>query len=413
MSESLTEDNGIIKIRLTEMLDAQDVPWRRGFKAKFNYTAHAYIIPTKSHKHDAACACNSTESLQTKVEMINNLMNRGRSGSKEAIVDLDTDDKDVEQQPVRTLISDSKINDSLPFELRIGYSFSVVAIELCIKSMKPGERARFLCQPNYCDGFVQLESLMRQERFNRERVADGRSPINTSGCSAHMTQEVLDLSKGLDDAVGAPIEFEFELLEVMQPESFLREPWELTSNEKYSEVIVRKAEGALIYGKKDWMGASDKYERCLVLLEALSTSAVVLDMKKEKKDIQRGIHSKSIISSDNIVDLEKVDELTRICRLNYAACKLKNKDYLTVIQQCSEVLRTDPKNIKGLFRRGQAYTGLGRDLDFASRDFDAIEVIVLPDSTEFQELRVQRKVLYLKIKSHEEKERALYGGKLV
>lgn len=57
--------------------------------------------------------------------------------------------KNPNLKPVRTQITDSR--DAGVFELRIGYKFSVVAMELCVKSMQIGERSRFLCMPEYCE----------------------------------------------------------------------------------------------------------------------------------------------------------------------------------------------------------------------------------------------------------------------
>ena len=49
--------------------------------------------------------------------------------------------------PIRYFVADSRKHDpENPFELRIGYSFSVKAMELCVKSMNVGEKSRFLCQ---------------------------------------------------------------------------------------------------------------------------------------------------------------------------------------------------------------------------------------------------------------------------
>lgn len=43
--------------------------------------------------------------------------------------------------------------------------------------------------------------------------------------------------------------------------------------------------------------------------------------------------------------------------LNYAQCKLLNKEYYSVIEHCTTVLKTEPENIKALYRRGKAYIG--------------------------------------------------------
>lgn len=55
--------------------------------------------------------------------------------------------ENLDDAPIRQLVADSRQHDAEnPFELRIGYSFSVKAMELCVKSMTVGEKSRFLCQ---------------------------------------------------------------------------------------------------------------------------------------------------------------------------------------------------------------------------------------------------------------------------
>ena len=46
------------------------------------------------------------------------------------------------------------------------------------------------------------------------------------------------------------------------------------------------------------------------------------------------------------------------CHLNLAACYLKEDKFEKVIGHCTQGLEIDGQNIKGLFRRGQAYTKL-------------------------------------------------------
>lgn len=46
------------------------------------------------------------------------------------------------------------------------------------------------------------------------------------------------------------------------------------------------------------------------------------------------------------------------CHLNLAACHAKNHNYKGVIEHCTEALQIDARSVKGLFRRGQAYTKL-------------------------------------------------------
>ncbi len=67
----------------------------------------------------------------------------------------------------------------------------------------------------------------------------------------------------------------------------------------------------------------------------------------------------------------KSDELLLAGYLNLAMAYLKLDNYSEVIKNCDKALEIDPKNEKGLFRRGQAYLGQ-KDYDLAKNDFNAV-----------------------------------------
>ncbi len=50
--------------------------------------------------------------------------------------------------------------------------------------------------------------------------------------------------------------------------------------------------------------------------------------------------------------------LRQKCSLNLASCYLKLNENSKCVQQCSEVLRSNPEDRKALYRRGQAYSAL-------------------------------------------------------
>lgn len=63
-------------------------------------------------------------------------------------------------------------------------------------------------------------------------------------------------------------------------------------------------------------------------------------------------------------------ELLRSCHLNLAAAQLKLKEWGEAAKHCSEVLLSDPANVKALYRRAQALMG-SADLIEAERDVKA------------------------------------------
>ncbi|KAH6582929.1 hypothetical protein BASA50_003108 [Batrachochytrium salamandrivorans] len=326
-------------------------------------------------------------------------------------------------KPVRQKICDSRDHTEAgdPFELRIGYSFSVRAIELCVKSMRPGERARFLCMPEYCEGFVQLETVQRQEKLNRINSARGLPIVKSGGsCCAHATAETMEANKDLMSIYGSPLEFEIDLVEVQLPNSFLREAWEMTPIEKYREAPICKNAGADLYKRSNYVDALAKYERALVLLESLSTSSVVTDMKRDLVDrsrkpphfakVQPISPTEDSSTDSHEINLDILASLTQSCRLNYAACKLKLGDFPAVIIQCTEVLVHDSCCIKALFRRAQAYTRLGRDLDLAEKDLLTLEAILKKDPVQYT-ARCAEWIEYTKERAHLDEKLRLYSIK--
>jgi hypothetical protein len=160
-SETITPDGGIIKIPIKEQKGGKLIKWVKGINAKFHYKVYAYVFPIfdgstnentcQGHAHNeqshSCCSNKKTkdEQLQEKVDLIKSLLEPKKSKESAAIL------AEPKGKPVRTLVGDSRKNDEKPFELRIGYSFSVEAMEICIKTMKVGETARFLCMPDYCE----------------------------------------------------------------------------------------------------------------------------------------------------------------------------------------------------------------------------------------------------------------------
>ncbi|KAI8821631.1 uncharacterized protein EV422DRAFT_495344 [Fimicolochytrium jonesii] len=296
--------------------------------------------------------------------------------------------------------------------------------------MRVGEKARFLCMPEYTEGYVQLAKVLKQERENRINVAKGL-PVKTigGGCCAHSFQEEMNAQTDLAALHGAPLEFEIELIDVQTPNSFTKEPWEMSMMEKFREAPVRKDEGGRLYKEGKYQEALDKYTRALALLESVAMSPEVQDMgrpdrpsklqgtsspSKSKSAMAAPAQNGDSTTKEPEIDLSTLEALLQSCRLNYAACKIKLNDFAPVIPACTEVLKTDSENVKAIFRRGQAYSRVGRDLDLAQSDFAKLEDILerkaVPKSgSEWTELRREQQILQGKLKAHTQKEKKMFG----
>lgn len=260
---------------------------------------------------------------------------------------------------------------------------------------------------------------MRQERTNRINLKKGLPPVRYTGCAAQVSADSLKDTQDLARLHGVPLELDIQLLSVQEPGSagFVKEPWEMTPEERYEEVPELKNQGGALYREGNVKDALAKYERALAMIESLFKCETVLDLQKERMDTARGI---PIDDSDGVktsIRLDELEEWNKSLRLNYAACKLKLHEYDSVIIQCTEVLKLDSGSLKGLFRRAQAYIAKGRDLDLAGKDLMAMQNLFAKDQQRFpegcaerQELSREQEKLNKLLKLHVAKEKKMYGG---
>ncbi len=86
---------------------------------------------------------------------------------------------------------------------------------------------------------------------------------------------------------------------------------------------------------------------------------------------------------------EKISKLMIATWSNMAACYLKLEQFDKVIETCDKVLSKDEKNIKSMFRKGQALFGLN-DLDQAVKVLKATALLEPKDVGIRQELQKVR-----------------------
>ncbi|XP_026293651.1 FK506-binding protein 59 isoform X1 [Frankliniella occidentalis] len=140
----------------------------------------------------------------------------------------------------------------------------------------------------------------------------------------------------------AVVEYEVEL------KSFENEPeeWSLDEEGKVKQAQLYKEKGTKYFKAGNYKLAVKMYKKLLSFLEGEDTA--------------------------------DPNGLILAGRLNAALCHLKLNENKDAVDQCSEALNLDPKNEKGLFRRGQGYLALGEP-ELAKKDFEAV-VALAPEN---------------------------------
>lgn len=119
--------------------------------------------------------------------------------------------------------------------------------------------------------------------------------------------------------------------------NFLEMPevWEMTAEERLRMSAHHKQQGVHWFESKNLELALKRFNRALRYV-------ITLNAQLEDED-QKAIKT-----------------LRRNCFLNIAACQLLVKSYNYVVYNCTQALEIDPNNMKGLYRRGQAYFALSQ-----------------------------------------------------
>lgn len=162
-----------------------------------------------------------------------------------------------------------------------------------------------------------------------------------------------------------------ELLEVNNPP----DPSDLSPAEKLATATTKKNEGNALFSQGKFELALKKYD--------FASSFTLWVPGEEGK---------------------AAEELRTVCRLNAAQCLLKLRSYTEAEQRCTEVLKNDPHNIKGLYRRALARHALNNLSDAASD----LKLLIETDSSHQEAIRELARVS-AKIKAQEDKDRALFS----
>ncbi len=169
-------------------------------------------------------------------------------------------------------------------------------------------------------------------------------PSNQHHCSMAAVQGTgyQDLDKITADK--DPLCFELELLSVEQPGEYKQDHWAMTDAEKDTAIPILKEEGNTLYKQGNVEAACAKYYEALSYVEG--------QLVKEKSHCEAW----------TAIAVRKIPLL-----LNYAQCKMVQKEYADVIKHCSMVLEIESNNVKALYRRGMAHSATW-DVEDAQRD---------------------------------------------
>ena len=109
---------------------------------------------------------------------------------------------------------------------------------------------------------------------------------------------------------------------------------DLEPDESLDRAQHHKDKGTSLFKEGRFTFAEKRFIKSIGYLEQLSPTKLPLDMRKQCRTLQTQIH------------------------LNMAACNLKAEKWDIVIKHCDVVISEDDKNVKALYRKGLAYTGL-------------------------------------------------------
>lgn len=159
----------------------------------------------------------------------------------------------------------------------------------------------------------------------------------------------------------------------------VKDSWEMDSKEKLEQSEIAKSKGTSLFKAANYKKAVQNYNKVLTFLE----------------------HETSLEAEDQ----KHRDALVLAAHLNLAMSYLKMDDCFQAVEQCNKALELDTKNVKAIFRRGQARVQTS-EYEEAKVDFE--EVLALePDN---KAAKNQVTICNQRIKQFNDKQKKLYAG---
>lgn len=216
-----------------------------------------------------------------------------------------------------------------PFELLIGKSFKLSCWEQCVKTMCVGEVAQFHCPKSSVTEYPIVSQSLRDLHAGKQHQHSHTCGFNALKAKSCGYNDLDDLQKNMKDLI-----FEFELLKVENDDEYDKELWQMNPEEMLENIPKYHQRGNTEFKKGNVNEAEKNYAGAISCLKHLQM--------KERPGTEVW---------------EKFDREQIPLLLNYAQCKLLQKDYTTCINNCTEVLEKieGGDNVKALFKRGKAH----------------------------------------------------------
>ncbi|XP_064612175.1 AH receptor-interacting protein-like isoform X2 [Liolophura sinensis] len=218
----------------------------------------------------------------------------------------------------KTVLDDSRRHDK-PMELIFGKQFKLSVWETCLKSMKVKEVAEFTVESKHVDSYPVVAKSLR-DIYKKHDHNHSHDEEKSHHCCGMMSMAEKGMGyEDLDNLVAnpQPLTFTLELLKLEA--DYDKEAWEMSDEEKIAAVPQLREEGNTLYKNKQYDEAVEKYTKAIGILEQL--------LLREKPGDEAWV---------------KLNELKVPLLLNFAQCKLVQKDYYPVIEHTSTVLDQQP-----------------------------------------------------------------------
>lgn len=207
---------------------------------------------------------------------------------------------------------------------------------------------------------------------------------------------------------GATLNFEVELFSWKEK---VKEPYEMSPEEKQEFATKQKEIGNAAFKKEDWSSAIEGYEEGMRYIMANDDDDDDEDGGHDHGHSHGGKPCSGAHGGDDdedapapkaLSDSEKVLAIALLS--NCAAAKLKINEPSSAVEDCTKAIKIDPTHVKTVFRRAQGHLALG---SYAACVEDGKRVLELDSTNKAAEQLIKK--AELEERNAKKKEKAMYS----